>query len=152
VPYLQLVYLLWRAGLVGNQTQPELSAAAAAGLHFVITMAYIRLSTAAVLCGLLLTSAGFAPADNLDDAEHAAPQTQKCFKVRSEARYGAYGYDHLVEIENTCDKTLLCTVKTDVNPEPSQLTIPGKEKRTVVTFRGSPAREFKPDVRCTPQG
>jgi len=39
--------------------------------------------------------------------------------VHSEARYGAYGYDHLVEVENTCDKTLVCRVKTNLNPEPT---------------------------------
>jgi hypothetical protein len=43
-------------------------------------------------------------------------------------------------------------VKTNLNPEPTTVTVPGKEKRLVVTFRGSPAREFTPDVRCEPEG
>jgi hypothetical protein len=80
------------------------------------------------------------------------PTEDQCVVVHSEARYGAYGYDHLVEVENTCDKTLVCTVKTNLNPEPTTVTVPGKEKRLVVTFRGSPAREFTPDVRCEPEG
>lgn len=116
-------------------------------------MYYMRIGPSAVLCGLLAAgAANDAFADSLDDRERGAAASQKCFKTRSEARYAAYGYDHLVEIENTCDKPLLCVVKTDVNPDPSNVTVPGKEKRMVVTFRGSPAREFKPDVRCTIEG
>jgi hypothetical protein len=75
----------------------------------------------------------------------------ECVHVRTEARYIPYGYDHIVEIENTCDKAVHCSIATDVNPTTVELTVPAGQKRSVTTFRGSPAREFKPDVTCKPQ-
>jgi hypothetical protein len=72
----------------------------------------------------------------------------ECVSVRTEARYVAYGYDHIVEVENACDKAVRCTVATDVNPTSSSLAVPPRQTRSVTTFRGSPAREFKADVAC----
>jgi hypothetical protein len=109
----------------------------------------MRLSTGTLFCALLSFVSDTAWGHELAQGEHDAPKIPKCAHVSSEARYGAYGYDHLVEIENGCDHALQCTVKTDVNPEPSNVAVPAKETRTVVTFRGSPSREFKADVRCT---
>jgi hypothetical protein len=81
-------------------------------------------------------------------ARAAAPPGPACLVVTSEARYGGYGYNHLVRIANSCEEAVLCTVSTDVNPAPEQVTVPPNEAREVVTFRGSPAREFVPLVRC----
>ena len=72
----------------------------------------------------------------------------KCVDVRGEARYSGYGYDHLVEVNNRCDKAVDCTVATDVNPQPQSITVKPGEKSSVQTFRGSPASAFKPDVAC----
>lgn len=102
--------------------------------------------------GLAATVAGTAAAEGPPNAPKDGGGVPKCASVRSEARYGAYGYDHLVEIENSCERALQCTVKTDVNPEPTQVRVGPKEKATVLTFRGSPAREFKADVRCQLDG
>jgi hypothetical protein len=76
----------------------------------------------------------------------------ECARVRTEARYVAYGYDHIVEVENGCEKAVQCTIATDVNPAISNLVVPPGQKRSVTTFRGSPAREFKADVACREQG
>ena len=75
----------------------------------------------------------------------------KCVHVRAEARYGAFGYDHHVEIDNGCDKTVHCTVKTNVNSDQANVDVPAGETRSIVTFRGSPAREFQADVACKRQ-
>jgi hypothetical protein len=63
----------------------------------------------------------------------------------------AVGYNHVVEIENTCDKPAACVVSTDVAPDPIKATVASKEKTELVTFRGSPSYTFKPKVECTLQ-
>jgi hypothetical protein len=110
----------------------------------------VRLGLMALVCVWLGASGPKAFAGALDDGERGAPKSPNCIRVHSEARYSGYGYDHVVEIENGCAKAMVCTVKTDVNPEPTKVSLPAREKTTVVTFRGSPAREFKADVQCKP--
>lgn len=75
-----------------------------------------------------------------------------CVHHRTEARYSGYGYDHLVHLDNTCAQAMACEVSTDANPEKQRVTVKGREKATVVTFRGSPAREFHATVECTEAG
>lgn len=71
-----------------------------------------------------------------------------CVMVTGEASYASVGYDHLVHLHNKCDKAAVCTVATNVNPEAATVSLAPGEKQTVVTWRGSPAREFTPDVSC----
>jgi hypothetical protein len=60
----------------------------------------------------------------------------------------AYGYNHIVHLRNLCDAPAECIVTTDVNPEPSKVSVaPGRETE-VNTFLGSPARVFVPKVAC----
>lgn len=114
-----------------------------------------KLTTIAAAATLCLTLPELAVADAAPAAESLAEGEREpgaslsdCVKVRSEARYGAYGYDHIVELENTCAKTVTCSVVTNVNKQPSEVTIAPNTKASVTTFRGSPAREFKADVSC----
>jgi hypothetical protein len=71
-----------------------------------------------------------------------------CVHVEAYARYGAYGYDHIVTIDNTCTRSAACQVSTDVNPEVFAVTVRSQQKQSIVTFRGSPAYEFSANVRC----
>ena len=74
--------------------------------------------------------------------------TVDCVVVRGEASFASVGYDHLVHLTNNCKKRAACSVKTDVNPDVAQVELAPGESQTLVTWRGSPAREFKPDVSC----
>jgi hypothetical protein len=99
------------------------------------------LPVAVLLTGLMGTPT--RPATAADGAD-----VPGCVRWRSEARYRAYGYDHLVTVYNGCEAPAVCTVTTNVNPDPIGVQIaPGKEAE-VLTFRGSPAREFQARVRC----
>jgi hypothetical protein len=92
------------------------------------------------------------PAKRPGSDERGGPTgNPECVRVRTEARYVAYGYDHIVEVENACEKAVDCTITTDVNPASSNLAVPPRQTRSVTTFRGSPAREFKADVACHEQ-
>jgi len=99
----------------------------------------------------LLAALGLAalPASGADDA--GAPPAPKCVLYRAEARYGAIGFNHVVVLRNTCAKTHVCAVATDVNPTPTSATVPGHKEVEVVTFLGSPASVFVPRVDCKPE-
>jgi hypothetical protein len=106
-------------------------------------------------CAAVLAGAGWlAMAMSLTGSEaHAAPPSAApskldCVAYQTEAYFAYVGYDHLVHLTNNCDKAAVCSVSTNVNPEPSTVSLAPGEKQTVVTWRGSPAREFTADVNC----
>jgi hypothetical protein len=70
-----------------------------------------------------------------------------CVQARAWTRYSS-GYDHLVTLQNGCAKVADCQVSTNVNPAPIRVMLPAGATETVLTFRGSPAYEFKPIVDC----
>jgi hypothetical protein len=76
------------------------------------------------------------------------PALPTCIHVNAYARYGAYGYDHIVDVSNGCEQAAVCDVRTNVNPDPVTVRVEPGERESVVTFRGSPAREFAAKVRC----
>lgn len=78
----------------------------------------------------------------------AAPAKLECVAYRTEAYFASVGYDHLVHLTNNCDKTATCTVSTNVNPDAASVSLAPGEKQTLVTWRGSPAREFTAVVSC----
>jgi hypothetical protein len=59
------------------------------------------------------------------------------------------GYNHVVAIENGCDKSVSCTVTTDVAPEAVRASVPSKGRVELTTFRGSPSRSFRAAVTCS---
>jgi hypothetical protein len=71
-----------------------------------------------------------------------------CVDAWGETRYRNYAYDHIVHVKNRCQKTVLCRVSTNVNPDPVEVSVPAQEAREVLTFRGSPSRDFVPKVDC----
>ena len=94
-----------------------------------------------LLGGLLL----FSP---LQSAGESPPPTPECVTYRAHAK-GSIGYDHLVVVTNSCAVVARCDVSTDVNPSPVRIELSPGATETVLTFRGSPAREFTPRVMCT---
>jgi len=94
----------------------------------------------------LVTSAAFVHAEPAPSAPEA--EAPACVKHRAEARYRNLGYDHLVHVSNGCDQKVACRVSTNVNTEPVELGLNPGEAREVVTWRGSPAREFTARVVC----
>jgi len=85
-------------------------------------------------------------------SEDAAKPTKPggCVDVTTEAAFASVGYDHIVTLKSGCAKPITCSVKTDVNPESSSVQLDPGETESVVTWRGSPAREFKAHVVCAP--
>ncbi|HSC87297.1 MAG TPA: hypothetical protein VLC09_08510 [Polyangiaceae bacterium] len=71
-----------------------------------------------------------------------------CIDVSTHARPGM-GYDHLVTIANHCKSVADCQVSTNVNPQPIQASVPPDATHVVLTYRGSPAREFVAKVTCS---
>ncbi|HJK94193.1 MAG TPA: hypothetical protein RMH85_00275 [Polyangiaceae bacterium LLY-WYZ-15_(1-7)] len=71
-----------------------------------------------------------------------------CVEVSKEAPYQAYGYTHIVVVENSCDYPVKCDIATNVDPEPVERRVDASETERVATRRGSPAREFQTRVTC----
>jgi hypothetical protein len=99
------------------------------------------------LLATLACPAAIAAAGEGDDA----PNPAACVKVRTEARYVPYGYDHIVELENTCGRAMRCDVASNVNPTPTSVDLATGETKSVLTYRGSPASEFTAQVDCKQQ-
>lgn len=110
-----------------------------------------RITGWSLALALLCFAAGEVAADDGERGRPAPQQPKECVKVSTEARYAAYGYDHLVDVTNGCDKAMTCDVSTNVNPTPTTVEVAVGETKTVLTYRGSPAREFSAKVDCKPQ-
>jgi hypothetical protein len=93
-----------------------------------------------------------APKADADKKAGAAKDTSKrpagCVDVSTEARFASIGYDHIVTLKSECKKTVKCQVRTNVTAEPSSVTLAPAAQESLVTWRGSPARVFTPDVTC----
>jgi hypothetical protein len=97
--------------------------------------------------------ASFAPLVALVALSPAAlaQKTPACVRWWQQTVAAGIGYNHVVGIENSCDKPAACVVSTDVAPDPIKATVGPKQKTELVTFRGSPASTFKAKVECTLQ-
>jgi len=94
-----------------------------------------------------------APKAEADKKAGAKKDTSKrpagCVDVTTQARFASIGYDHIVILKSECKKAVKCQVRTNVTSEPASVTLAPAAEESVVTWRGSPAREFTPDVTCS---
>jgi len=121
----------------------------------------VEIRSGLLACCLLSAAASAVAQDFLQDSPPPTPpapapvpdkKPSECVQVTTEAAFASVGYDHIVRLKSACKTTFTCNVKTDVNPEPTTVELAPGESTSVVTWRGSPAREFKPDVTCTGAG
>jgi len=105
-------------------------------------------SPAKRLCAVALI--GAASVGLLSSSASGLPEDAglSCVDVWGEARYRNYGYDHIVHVLNRCSRTVTCDVSTNVNPEAQRVSVFPDQDVEVLTFRGSPSREFVPQARC----
>lgn len=105
---------------------------------------------ALALAAALLAPAG-SPAARADDGGSAQgdDDVPACVDYWGEARPSGYGYNHVVHVENGCDRLARCKVWTNVNPDKQKVEVPAGEDEEVVTFISSPAREFEAHAQCT---
>jgi hypothetical protein len=80
-----------------------------------------------------------------------ADKSATCVKWRPETVATGFGYNHVVVLDNTCDRAAVCKVSTNVAPDPIQATLASKEHVELTTFRGSPSYTFQARVDCTLQ-
>ena len=92
-----------------------------------------------------LASSGGLAAQDAGKSDKAG----ECVHVRSDASFASVGYDHIVTLKSACPKRVSCSVKTDVNPDAASVDLQPGEEKSVVTWRGSPARVFTPIVKCS---
>lgn len=101
------------------------------------------LRRSAVLAAAVIVGAATFPAP-----APAANDLPTCIRVWAEARYRGFGYDHIVHVGNSCAAPAICDVFTNVTPARLRVTVPAGQEVEVLTFRGSPAREFVAHAEC----
>jgi hypothetical protein len=74
--------------------------------------------------------------------------TQSCISAWGEAQSRYPGYDHVVYVRNDCEKRAHCSVATNVDPDPHNLVVDPGTTGSLLVRRGSPSREFTPQVTC----
>ena len=104
-----------------------------------------RVITIVAILGLTAPGA-VTLAENAPDDD--GQKSVACVTHKTEARFVGVAYNHLVHFENNCTYSVACDVKTDVNPKTETVNLSPKEKKTHLTYRGSPARVFKATVKC----
>ena len=94
---------------------------------------------------------GLPPVEHpLNESEPQPAEGLDCILFSKVVRYGNQGYDHWVELESRCKTAARCKVTTNANPEGLNVQVEPSATIGVLTFRGSPAREFSAQVRCEP--
>jgi len=78
-------------------------------------------------------------------------QAPDCLLANKTVLYRAYGYDHMVELRNTCPSTVSCELSSD-GTEAQQVVVEPSEQKHLLLRRGSPAREFEYRLVCTGGG
>lgn len=110
----------------------------------------LRSPVIAALSTLLITSVASAgDGDGSKKGGKSKADVSKCVSVRTEAIYGAYGYDHHVHLHNGCDKAVRCEVTTNSNPEVTTVIVGKGEGTDVLMFRGSPASQVTANAKCS---
>ena len=104
--------------------------------------------TARRLVPVALLAAALGAASALH-AETKGPKPATCVKFHGEVRARAYGYDHFVVLESSCQKPASCSVSSDVSPEVQKVSIDPGQTTEVATSLGVPATTFTPYVTCT---
>lgn len=97
----------------------------------------------AAAAALLLSS--LAPIHSTHADDRQAPE---CVLATKSVVYRAFGYDHIVRVENTCAHAMSCRVSTEGAPEQTVELEAGEHKEALLR-RGSPAREFDYRLVCT---
>lgn len=103
-----------------------------------------RLFPALAAAVLVLAALGSAPAP----AQAEPSGMPACVRLTGEARMGAYGYDHVVRVENACAQDAECLVGTSVDPTPAALKVGAHASAELIVRLGSPARVFTPIGTC----
>jgi hypothetical protein len=89
------------------------------------------------------------PPPTSEDELPPAQQISRCAVVRAEARMEAYGFSHVVVLENGCGVPVSCEVWTDVDPSPrASLDAPPGGRAEVLSRRGSPSRDVTAFKEC----
>ena len=98
-----------------------------------------------LLVTVAVLGAGAALFAGVASAEGAAD----CASVTASTRLEAYGYTHVVTLNNRCSAAVSCEVWTNVDPTPHvSLHAAAGQSVETVTRRGSPSRDVQASKQC----
>lgn len=107
---------------------------------------FTALVAALLVLGALAPGAGAEPAQPEPGAMPGGMPA--CVKLTGEAQMGAYGYNHVVRVQNGCTQDADCLVATSVDPTPAALKVAAQTSAELIVRVGSPARVFTPTGTC----
>lgn len=88
-----------------------------------------------------------------DEVVPVAPVNQgsvpECITITALGARSVAGFNHIVRLDNACDRDVDCRVATDSAPEPIDATVSAGERSELTLFRGHGARDFTPRVDCS---
>ncbi len=102
----------------------------------------VALGAAALVLGAL------GPRARAEPAPAEPSGLPACVTLTGEARLGAYGYTHVVRVQNACAQDAECLVGTSVDPTPAALKVGARASAELVVRVGSPSRVFTPIGTC----
>jgi hypothetical protein len=109
---------------------------------------FSRVTRTLALAAGTLVLAGATATAQADAGAPPPPAVPACMQVATSSRWVPFGYNHVVELANGCSKSATCQVSTDVNPEIQTVRLAPGEKRSIMTFMGSPSSTFVARVDC----
>lgn len=74
-----------------------------------------------------------------------------CVQTLTEVRENPFGFEHWVHLINHCPQPMVCTVRTDTNPQTTVVKLAAREQNSVMMARSSPENRFNVRVRCRPR-
>jgi hypothetical protein len=99
------------------------------------------------VAAVLLAALALAAQTRAADAGAAAP-LPACIQIATQSQYIPFGYNHLVFVTNGCSKQAACTVSTDVNPSPQNITVNSGTTVEVLTYMAAASSTFVAQVSC----
>ncbi len=102
------------------------------------------------LAGLLLVG-GLGAAHLAFGDPPPSERRRACVQTLTEVRENPFGFEHWVHLINQCPQPMVCTVRTDTNPEATFVELAVGEQNSVMMARSSPENRFSVRVRCRPR-
>ncbi|RLB55832.1 MAG: hypothetical protein DRJ42_05090 [Deltaproteobacteria bacterium] len=97
---------------------------------------------------------GAADSDELsDEVVPVAPINQgsvpECVTITALGARSVAGFNHIVRLDNACERDVDCQVATNSAPDPIDATVSAGERSELTLFRGHGERDFTPQVDCS---
>ena len=97
---------------------------------------------------LVLLGVGLASHAMAGGAASGTAGPSGCVSWSAQARPAGFAFDHTIDLESRCQAVVTCDIRSSTNPQSMTATLQPSDKKTLLIWRGSPAREVTAEVTC----